>query len=290
LKKSTSRATVPTLPALVLAIGAPSACTPLDDPEDIYEDDSTLEIGQELPDARRSGPIDESQPTGDDPWSCIEGRRPLLPPPEGRPETVTYTVSIVDWVTQEAPPGLTIRVCNRIDALCNEPLAVVTPEPSRQVSFPLPARFEVYLVLEATEHVPATYYFDGPVTESRVGGLIQLLRLSTAAGLAQQFLGTQLDPTMGVLALRSYDCNGAIAAGAVFEMEPNMGVPYTLINGAPTRSIVPTDASGIAGFANVPQGGFLVRGFVADDTREFGLANFTVAPANLNIVEVRSAN
>jgi hypothetical protein len=167
---------------------------------------------------------------------------------------------------------------------------VLTPEPARLISFPVPARFEVFLLLQATDFLPATYYFDGPISENRVGGLIQMLRFPTAAGLARQYLGTELDPMMGVLALRSYDCNGAIVAGAVFELEPNMGVPYTLINNAPTRSIIPTDGSGIAGYANLPQGGFLVRGFVADDTREFGLANFIIQPAMLNIVEVRSTD
>jgi hypothetical protein len=123
-----------------------------------------------------------------------------------------------------------------------------------------------------------------------VGGLIQLLRLTTAVGLAQQFLGTQLDPTTGVLSLRSHDCNGAITAGAVFNLEPSVGVPFTLINGAPSLSVVPTDASGLAGFVNVPEGGFLARGFVADDNREFGLANFSVKPGWFSLVEVRSSN
>jgi hypothetical protein len=276
--------------ALVLTLsGVSSACTPLDDPDDVYDDDITAEISQELP-GGPSAPIDESQPSTGDPWSCVRGPRANVPSPEERPQTVTYTVSVVDWVTQEAPEGLTIKVCNRIDALCSEPLAVINPPPERQLSFQLPARFEVFLTLEATDHVPATYYFDGPVVENRVGGLIQLLRLATVAGLAQQFLAIQLDPTMGVLSLRSYDCNGAITAGAVFEMEPNMGVPYTLINGAPTRSIIPTDASGLAGFANVPEGAFIARGFVADDNREFGLANFSMKPGWFSLVEVRSTN
>jgi len=286
LKHAASRALYPLLLAL---IEGSFACTPLDDPDDVYEDDDlTLEIGQQLP-ARSNAPIDEAQPSAD-PWSCIPGPRPILPPPEERPETVTYTVSIVDWLTQEPLTGLTIKICNRIDALCSQPLATLTPAPGRQISFPLPARFEVYLTLETADHVPAIYYFDGPVVEDRVGGLIQLLQPTTVGELAQQFLATQLDLSMGVLAFRSYDCNGAIAAGAVFEMEPNMGVPYTLINNSPTRSMIPTDTSGIAGYANVPPGAFLARGFVADTDREFGIANFSVQALRFSIVEVRAIN
>lgn len=277
--------------ALVLGLGTLAlACTPLDDPADVYDGESeTAEIGQELPD-RSEEPLDESRPTEGDPWGCVQGNRPSTPPPEERPESVTYTVSIVDWVTNEAPPGLVVKVCNRIDALCAEPLSTVMPPPEREISFELPARLEVYLTLEATGTVPATFYFDGPVVEDRLGGLIQLLRFTTVAGLAQTFLGTQLDPTMGVMSLRSHDCNGAIAEGAVFELEPNSGVPFTLINGAPTRAIVPTDASGLAGFVNVPEGGFLARGFVAAENREFGLANFNVKPGWFSLVEVRSTN
>lgn len=280
---------VPPAAALVLGLAALSAaCTPLDDPSDVYDDEGvTAEVGQQLP-TNSGEPLDETRQTEGDPWACIQGSRRPVPPPEARPETVTYTVSIVDWVTDEAPPGLVINVCNRIDALCSEPLSTIMPPPEREISFELPARLEVYLTLTATGTVPATFYFDGPVVEDRVGGLIQLLRGSTVAGLAQTFLGTQLDPSMGVLSLRSHDCNGAIAEGAVFEIEPKTGVPFTLINGAPTLSIVPTDASGLAGFVNVPEGGFLARGFVADDNREFGLANFNVKPSWFSLVEVRS--
>jgi hypothetical protein len=282
---------VPHRAALVLGVGGlAAACTPLDDPSDVYDDEGvTAEIGQQLPNGSDE-PLDETRRTEGDPWSCTQGGRAPIPPPEQRPETVTYTVSIVDWVTNEAPPGLVINVCNRIDALCSEPLATITPPPERQISFELPARLEVYLTLQATGTVPATFYFDGPVVENRLGGLIQLLRLTTVAGLAQTFLGTQLDPTMGVLSLRSHDCNGAIAEGAVFEIDPNVGVPFTLINGAPTLSIVPTDASGLAGFVNVPEGGFLAHGFVAEDNREFGLANFNIKPGWFSLVEVRSTN
>jgi hypothetical protein len=93
---------------------------------------------------------------------------------------------------------------------------------------------------------------------------------------------------MGALSLRSHDCSGAIAEGAVFELEPQNGVPFTLIDGAPTPSIVPTDTSGLAGFVNVPPGSFLARGMVAEDDREFGLANFNIQAAQFSLVEVRS--
>lgn len=272
-------------------LGSPlvTACTPLDGTDDTYDDGITAEVEQALPD-RASSTVDESLPTEGDPWGCVQGSRQQVPPPEERPETVMYTVSIVDWVTNEAPPGLQIKVCNRIDGLCAEPLSTLTPPPEREVSFELPARLEVYLEIVAEGTVPATFYFDGPVVEDRVGGLIQLLRLTTAVGLAQQFLGTQLDPTTGVLSLRSHDCNGAISGGAVFALEPSVGLPFTLINGAPSLSVVPTDSSGLAGFVNVPEGGFLARGFVADDEREFGLANFSVKPGWFSLVEVRSSN
>lgn len=274
---------------LGVALASVAACTPLDDPDDAYDDGITAEVEQALPD-RASSTVDESLPTRGDPWGCVQGNAAAVPPPEDRPETVKYTVSIVDWVTDEAPPGLSLKVCNRIDALCAEPLSTITPPPEREISFDLPARLEVYLEIQAEGTVPATFYFDGPVVEDRVGGQIQLLRLTTAVGLAQQFLGTQLDPTMGVLSLRSHDCNGAIAPGAMFQIEPSVGIPFTLINGAPSLSVVPTDASGLAGFVNVPEGGFLARGFVADDNREFGLANFSVKPGWFSLVEVRSSN
>ena len=77
--------------ALVIGSGLLAfACTPLDDPGDVYEDDVTAEIGQELPDGS-GAPLDESRPTEGDKWSCIQGNRAPTPPPEQRPETVTYT-------------------------------------------------------------------------------------------------------------------------------------------------------------------------------------------------------
>jgi hypothetical protein len=64
-----------------------AACTPLDDPDDVYDDGITAEVEQALPD-RSSRTLDESLPTRGDPWSCVQGNSPPVPPPEERPETV----------------------------------------------------------------------------------------------------------------------------------------------------------------------------------------------------------
>lgn len=272
-------------------LGASAACTPLEDPEDIYEGEITGDVAQQLPDGSPppNGMRDETQPSAGDAWGCLDAPRAPAPSSEELPETITYTVPIVDWVTDEAPPGLEIRVCNRIDTMCAEPISVFTPPPERVISFALPARFEVYLMLQATDTVPAVFYFDGPVTSDLVGGRIQLMRVPVVIGLAQT-LGITLDLTMGVLSLRSHDCNGAITPGTMFEIEPAAGVAYTLINGSPILSVLPTDRAGLAGFVNVPPGTFVARGFLAEGKREFGLANFGIRPGWFSLVEVRSNN
>jgi len=272
-----------------LFVGA-AACTPLESPDDVY-DNVTGNVAQELPTAgapSAGGPRDETAPSTD-PWNCVGQLPTPEPSPDDLPETVTYTVPIVDWLTDEAPPGLKISVCNRIDAMCSAPVSVFTPAADRVINFPLPARFEVFLILQATGTVPARFYFDGPVTTDLVGGRIQLLPVPIALSLADS-LGINLDLSMGVLSLRSHDCKGAIAPGTRFEIDPNAGVPYVLINGAPTLSALPTDRAGLAGFVNVPAGNFVARGFLAEDSREFGLANFQVLPGWFSLVEVRSTN
>ena len=91
------------------------------------------------------------------------------------------------------------------------------------------------------------------------------------------------------LLVKDWGFTAAAVATLSIGIAVNMLV-FTLINGAPSLSVVPTDSSGLAGFVNVPEGGFLARGFVADEDREFGLANFSVKPGWFSLVEVRSSN
>jgi hypothetical protein len=231
-------------------------------------------------------------PISDSPWGCLSNTSEVPEPDPDPPATVKYTVPLVDWVTDEAPPGLKISICNRIDPTCGDtgggtPWGVINPPPTREVSFDIPTRFEVFMRLEAPDFVPALFYFDGPVTRPQTAGKIQLLKLSVVIGLIQQ-LGVMPAMNTGFVSLRSHDCQGNVVGGTKFDINQMGVVPYTLRNGAPTLENLPTDAAGLAGFINVTPGPHVSEGTVAATTQPFRTVNYDVRANWFSLVEARA--
>ena len=268
-----------------------AGCSSLDPGTDVYVP-STVEIGG-LPE--ESG---ELMPAGAD-WSCL-GQPEPLPPRDGE-GTVRYTFPMVEWVTNRPLVGREIKVCNRVFPECPEPLEAATTvvDDRREVEVEIPRGQNVFLLLTAPGTVPTVLYFDGPLYDDQTGGRIQMLTPEVTVSLATR-LSIPLNPEQGVLAIRAHDCNGAIVSGALYEIDDASGssIPYTFVNGLPdaakppapsTITSIVSDNSPWSGFVNVPITSLTVRGFLADDMREFGATTVQVLPG-INAIEVRPQN
>jgi hypothetical protein len=240
------------------------------------------------------------QPSAAD-WSCVG--EPLTAPSTSAPESIVYSFPFVDWVTDLPIPGRTINVCNKVDPQCNQPLGapIVIPSEQRNGEITMRGGVDVYFEMRATaEYVPETLWLDGRSYGDQEGGRIQLLSQQTVVDLATSVL-LPLDPsgTLGIVAVRAHDCTGAIAGGAIYEINDTSATasgvyPYTFVNGslrggaeASTRTVLQSDLTPWAGFINVRPGLLTVTGFLEGGRQEFGSAEIFVRPGTLSIVEIR---
>lgn len=255
--------------------------------------------------AGAGGTSGQDEPMGPADWSCV-GREPP-PAPVDIPEIVTYTFPLVEWVSNRPLPGRTVRVCNRIEATCANPITTVNvPDTDRNAVVEIPGNLDVFLLLDATSGnpmnpiIPTVLYFDGALYSDQTGGRIQMLTAATTVGLATQ-LGINLNFEQGVLSMRAHDCAGRIVGGAFFSIDDTSGmpIPYTFVNGLPRaavppmpapRTIIMSDNSPWAGFVNVPPRPLTVHGFMSDGEREFGSIDVTVKEGMMNAIEIRPLN
>ena len=225
--------------------------------------------------------------TGTDPlpaqWACLKDH---LLPADQPPQRVQYVVAIVDFDSQPAPnmptpvEGLQITVCGSpsCDPPFGAPDVVITNpipgQPSYVFAIEFPPNFSNgYLRLTAPNYAPMDYFFGGPMKGPPEGGYvvrgltIPLLKTATRDTIYNDLgLPGPADPTRGVLAVRTLDCErsmsspqGVRAAGvrlqAIPDAPPPPAVAWTLsFSNRATPNKLETDMRGVAGFVNVVPG------------------------------------
>lgn len=196
------------------------------------------------------------------PWSCLGS---VVWPAAGS-GSVTAKISLMDIVTRAPFPGVTARVCRRLDLACEQPLAVgYTSDDQGRLVVDVPSGFDGFLELVSAKAVPGLYFFNPPMTDAREVPFVPMLPLSQLTAFAQ-IAGAQMSADRGHMALAAYDCFHAPAEG-VSLVSPNAdgsSTPFYMINGYPSSKDQATDSSGYAGFLNLPPGSVTVSGRLAN--------------------------
>ncbi|HTV24661.1 MAG TPA: hypothetical protein VMG12_38480 [Polyangiaceae bacterium] len=239
-------------------------------------------------------------------WACLDEPAPTFQLPTPPPATVNYIVPIADFLDIVPVPGLQVKLCRSVECADGTALTLTQIDPMRPVLYLLQLPYNPntlpYLQLSAEGYVTMDYYFGGPIVGNPnpdatmfVGQIIPMLKVGVLDGLLSDVgAPSPADPAKGVIAGRTLDCSGQRAAGVYVESTqelPTGAVPWSLSNNNvafPGR--VPTDARGVAGFANVPPGAFAVRGVVpvdGDEGVEFGDHVMRVKAGVITLGEVR---
>ncbi len=194
-------------------------------------------------------------------WECLNG--PVLwpsPPPVG---TITFSVTFVDFSSEEPFVGAVVKACDKLDLACSSPLAQSTTDASGLVSLAVPPGlngFDGYLDVTGgsvsgtgDSTYPSIWYPVPFVVADGWRGRTLLLSAGEFAGLTQA-TDTTLDPTRGHIAVNAVDCAFGPAAGVSFSLPAadQSTVGYYLVGGAPATNATATDSSGIGVFVNVP--------------------------------------
>jgi hypothetical protein len=106
--------------------------------------------------------------------------------------------------------------------------------------------------------------------------VLPLVSRLALGGLAQQ-AGIVLDPLLGHLLIRVFDCVGAPASD--IELSTNVGgTAFVFVDGLPNVGVDVTSEAGLGGFVNVPMGYAVLQGRLLPLDSVIGTANVVVRP------------
>ncbi len=213
-------------------------------------------------------------------WSCLSelAGNPVMQP-DGPP--LDYTFTARDYISGQTPRNLRGRACFRPDVACSRPATEqFSPDANGVVTLPLNEGFSGYIEITSEDVVPTLMIFPAPLTPDLVEAMstvpVSLLPLQAllAFGEASNIV---LDPGAGVVSINTYNCLGPSASNIRLELNnAAASVPFAFVDGLPIAGQNTTTDEGSAGFANVPPGLAVVRGFMGETTDVVGLETVLV--------------
>jgi hypothetical protein len=229
--------------------------------------------GDRLPQQFQSVQPDAGPPS-DTRWGCLD--RPISTVATSLEPTVQLSLSVNDTVTGMPPAGLTARACARLDVQCNTPL---TPDVITAIDGALhldvPQQFDGFVELRSPATVPTMFFINQALLRDTAEGFGIISGLALA-GLAMGG-GVVLDPALGHVLIRTFDCQGNPASGV--ELSNNKGgQPFAFVRGLPVVGQDETSGDGIGGFVNVPLDYVVLQGIVVEHGGTLGTASVTVRP------------
>lgn len=180
-------------------------------------------------------------------WSCLGAPIDRTPAPGTPGASVVYSLRLVDLASGEPFTTSTLRVCGLTDIGCNRPLMdQMRPDAEGWVNVPLTANFSGYLEIQSEGAVPYIYLLpDDGIRTMRDYPLVMIGLENFGALLSA--LRIQYDPTLGAIAVRTFDCQGVPAPGVVLQSSSG-GTPFYFENGLPNTARDQTDPDGLGGF------------------------------------------
>lgn len=205
-------------------------------------------------------------------WACLDAAPEASAVALGA--SPVLTLAAVDIASGAPPEGLTARACRRLDVDCLAPVVSgVTLADDNALHLQVPRGFDGFVELTSPTSVPTMYFVNQPMLVDRVESFRLLNPLGQQA-LATQ-VGVTLEPDLGHLLIRVFDCDGAPASGVRLSNDRG-GEPFSFVNGLPNTGADVTTADGLGGFINVPPVLIVLQGLKVDDARVISTPSVSV--------------
>jgi hypothetical protein len=218
-------------------------------------------------------------------WGCLG--QVVFAQPQGGPYKVTILMR--DLVTGQPIPGVTARLCQKLDTTCKDPIttADIAANAEGNVVLMLNAGFDGYAELRAPERMPGMYFFYPPVDGDRDIPLVPLLEPALVEQLAV-LNGKQLRADRGHILLGGYDCERKAAAGMQLSTEDADAdtSAFYVLNNVPKASARETDRSGRGGFINLKPGIVALSATLAGDSRKIATVSLFVRPGMITFTTI----
>jgi hypothetical protein len=226
-------------------------------------------------------------------WECLD--TPFLWPKPHAVEKVTFSVTIVDLLSEKPFVGVAVKACDKTDLACASPYNRTTTDATGMASLSVPigtVGFDGYLDMTGGDDgsgnpiFPALWYPIPYVISGGWRGRIQFVSTSDLVMLAGA-AGAQVDSTRGHFAANADDCNFLAADGVSYTADSADATTkaFYFVGGVPSTSATETaPPSAIGGFLNLPPRLVLIKGFssraggreIAERTFAIRAGSFTV--------------
>jgi hypothetical protein len=228
-------------------------------------------------------------------WQCL-GTSIVWPKPKGAAK-FTFSVTIVDLLSENPYAGALVKACNKFDALCASPIDQQMTDGEGLVSLTVPAGssgFNGYLDITGGDKgggangapspiFPALSYPVPPIISPGWRGRLQFVSAADLPVLGA-LTKAEIDPTRGHFAANALDCNLTAAGGVSFSADTadDKTRSFYFVNGLPSISGTATDPqSAIGGFVNLPGGRLvLITAMTVEGGKKVGSLTFHIRPGS----------
>lgn len=227
-------------------------------------------------------------------WQCLDA-----PVPWPIPKSVgdfTFSVTVVDLLSENPYVGATVRACKQLDLQCDVPIDQSVTDSTGLVSLKVPVGsvgFNGYLEVTGGDNgtgmgadsavFPALYYPVPPIIAPGWRGRLQFVSAGDLPILAA-FTTVDVDPARGHFATNAVDCNFTNAGGVSFTADSQLANPddpklkgFYFVNGIPNIHATATDPlTSIGGFVNLPANSTLITATVAATGKNLGQLSYNI--------------
>jgi hypothetical protein len=196
-------------------------------------------------------------------WSCLGVGDP---PPAAESRRYTVTIRVRDLVTEQPMPGVSGRLCRKLDLACSQPIGgEIQADQNGDLVTEVELGFDGYAELRAKDKMPGLYFFYPPVDRDRDVPFVPLLPPAVLTQFAQ-LNGKQLVPDRGHVLMGAYDCLRRPAEGIHLSSLDGDGdtSAFYVLEKFPKVIATATDRSGRGGFINFRPGPVAVSGDLGD--------------------------
>lgn len=254
------------------------ACTPFDDGSDELVQSESSALSQ-TNQAGASTTTALSSALGQD-WSCLGAAAPAPPrrASAAGAARVVYSLQVLDLATLQPSVGTQVRACGLTDLSCERPVAEpIDVGADGWVDVPLFAGFTGYLELTGAGALPGILVLSEPLTRDSTPGYPYFTLSQAALSALGQAVNIAVDPMLGLVSIRVFDCQGVTALGVQLT-KVGPGTPWYFIGGLPSAIEQRTGSEGFGGFANAPPGVAQVNALTAEGVSISGELSMMVRP------------
>jgi cytochrome c5 len=225
----------------------------------------------------------QAKPVPADPkWGCVGH---VDPPMTGGMDTIK--LQLIDLITSKPAKGLSIKLCNKYDPMCSAPIGMPVQDAMGWISETVPSDVETYLEVNSSDgsYMPALVFMDHVAADKNTD--IQLVSPEIAKGLGTT-AGVMIDPTLGIVLVRTADCTHERSAGVsttIFPSDKETG--FYVINSSVSPNATKTDNAGNAGFVNVAPGNPAITATLGPDGMAIGKVTTLIRAGYMTFQVVR---